>query len=223
MANSKIPMFPVKIDEFVADIHTKYVYLYANNDRFHMTAEYLSVLQNGDEKMTALRNKAQNVDTRTREDVAKQNEYMSIVESLYRIAINSYVVPNPDRTATDYEMLRIPKPGPHSPLPVPTRAPGIGYIYSRDFIVYIPFFDAETEKRSKPVGVAGIEIYYHLGGETPPPIHDMSERMIATATPATITFVPDDHGKTLWIAARYVGTRGDYSPWTEPYSVLIIR
>jgi hypothetical protein len=89
--------------------------------------------------------------------------------------------------------------------------------------VSVEFFDAESDKRAKPEGVQGIEVCTQLGGETPTDPATMSERKIFTSSPVHLQFGFEDEFKIVYLVFRWVGTRGDYGPWSAIYKVVIAR
>jgi predicted nucleic-acid-binding Zn-ribbon protein len=45
----------------------------------------------------------------------------------------------------------------------------------------------------------------------------------ATASPMRLQFEFDDEFKVLYLAFRWIGTRGDYGPWTDIHKITIAR
>jgi hypothetical protein len=39
----------------------------------------------------------------------------------------------------------------------------------------------------------------------------------------TIEFEPDQEFTVIYVACRWIGTRGDYGPWTEIHKTIVMR
>ena len=221
--STKTSLFPQKIDEQVSDLNTKQGYITSNAARFGVTGTELETMH---ERVTAVNTAhaaASNKDTRTRVDVAVRLEALRLAKADIRKIIEFRIAGNPNATEVDYEALSIPRPGHHSPLPAPEFVPGIGHISSSDLHVIVPFFDGKNNKHAKPAGVYAIEAYYQLGGEQPASIVSLTERATDTSSPLRIRFEFDDEFKIVYLAFRWIGTRGDYGPWSEIHKVAIAR
>jgi hypothetical protein len=223
MGHRKQTLFPVNIDEQVADLNTKKDYLEENNNRFSIPQIELATLDTEVTEVNDLHAIASNKDKRSKIDVAKRNEAIVVAQLTSRKIIDFYVVKSPNTTAVDYEALRIPTSGPFHPLPPPDYVPGIRRLESKNLAVSAEFFDAESDKRAKPEGVQSIEVCVQLGGEAPTEPAAMSERKIFTSSPIHLQFGFEDEFKFVYLVFRWVGTRGDYGPWSEIYKVVIAR
>ena len=220
---AKNPLFPYRIDEQVADLNTKLAYIIANAMRFNIIMDKIQELQTLVNLVNVAHEAASNVDTRTKLDVATRLEAIAHAQEAMRKVIEFFIADSPQATAVDYEALNIPPKGHHSPLPAPDSVPGIGHITSADLAVIVPFFDARSSKRAKPEGVYALEAYYQLGGEQPDSISNMTERATDTASPLRLQFEFDDAYQILYLAFRWIGTRGDYGPWSEIHKINISR
>jgi hypothetical protein len=223
MGHPKHPLFPTTIEEQISDLHTKVNYLTENATRFGIPASELTKLSGLVANVDAAHAKMLDKDTRTKLDTANQTEAILLAQAEARKIIEYYVVGNPETTPVDYEALRIPVPGHHTPLPSPTHAPGLGHITSEDLGVTVPFHDAQHNIKGKPDGVYAIEGYYKLGGTPPADISELSEKATATASPMHLQFEFADEFKILYLAFRWIGTRGDYGPWTDIHKIAIAR
>jgi hypothetical protein len=223
MGHRKQTLFPVSIDDQVADLNTKLDYLEENNNRFNIPQIELATLRTEVTAVNTFHAIASNKDKRSKIDVAKRNEAIDAAQLTARKVIDFYVVKSPNTTAVDYEVLRIPTSGPFHPLPPPKHAPGIRHLESNSLGVSIEFFDAESDRRAKPGGVQSIEVCIQLGGEMPAGPAEMSERKIFTSSPIHLQFDFEDELKIVYLVFRWVGTRGDYGPWSEIYRVVIVR
>jgi hypothetical protein len=223
MPQAKHPLFPRTIDSIVADLNTKKNYLESNNVRLNIPASELLTINMQITSMNDAYTIARDIDVRSKIDIAIRDTAIDIARETMRRVIFFYVVKNPNANTVDYEALRIPIPGSGHRLPAPDSAPGIKNIVSHDLSVTIKFYDASTGKRAKPDGVQSIEIIFKLGGEYPTDISDLTERLNATSSPASIRFAPSNEFEVLYVAFRWIGTRGDFGPWSEIYKVIIVR
>jgi hypothetical protein len=221
--SSKHPLFPSTIEAQISDLHTKQNYLVANATRFGIPDTELTKLSALVDNVDAAHVKVQDKDNRTKLDTANQQRAIRQAQIEMRKIIVFYVIENPATTPVDYEALSIPVHGPNTPLPSPGDIPGIGHITSTNLAVTIPFFDAFSDKRAKPVGVYAIEGYTKLGGDPPAGIGELTEKNTATASPMRLQFEFDDEFKVLYLAFRWIGTRGDYGPWTDIHKITIAR
>jgi hypothetical protein len=223
MNQAKHPLFPRNIGEQVADLNTKNGYLKLNATRLGISQTDTVALDTQVNEVNAAQALVDNEDTRTKLDVTRRDEALKKAHVTARRIIDFYVATNPAATAVDFEALNIPPSGPFPHLPAPGYVPGLGHIVSHDLGVDIPFFDAQTGHRGKPDGVQAIEAYMKIGGEPPKDFSEMTERKVATASPMHMQFGPELEFEVLYLAFRWVGTRGDYGPWSGIYKIIIVR
>jgi hypothetical protein len=223
MKHAKHPLFPRTVDAQVADLNTKIDYLQQNAARLGIPATEITTLAVLVRNTVNAWTVAGNREMRTKIDVAVRNGAIRAAQKAMRRSINFYVMSNPDAVATDFEALNIPQPKHHLPLSRPQYVPGIGHITSTDLAVIIPFFDAQTGRQGKPDGVLAIEACYRLGGELPADISDMTGRTVHTASPMRLRFDAPDELQVLYLAFRWIGTHGEYGPWSKIYRISIAR
>jgi hypothetical protein len=221
MAKEKNTLFPRTVNEAVANLNTDCTYLEVSGTRLGIPPNETAALRTQVDDLNVKHTKAGNKDLRSKLDVAERDMAVETTQMTTRKIIDFYVIGNPNATPVDYEALNIPSK-PHHLLPSPEHAPGIGHIVSEDLNVHIPFFDAQTGKLGKPEGVYAIESYLKLGVEPPKDISEMTERKVATASPIHIPFDVENEFETLHIVFGWVGTRGDYGPWSEMHKVIIV-
>jgi hypothetical protein len=222
MSKEKNSLFPRTINEAVANLNTDCSYLEVNATRLNIPPNDMMILRTLVNDMNTKHAIASNKDLRSKLDVAERDLAIGNAQTLTRKIIDFCVEGNPNATQVDYNALNIP-PHPHHVLPKPEHAPGIGRITSEDMNIHIPFFDAQTKRLGKPTGVYAIEAYLKIGVEPPKDIAEMSEKKVSTASPMRIPFNVENEFKTLYIVFRWVGTKGDYGPWSEIHKVIIVR
>jgi hypothetical protein len=219
----KNPMFPRKTEDQVSDLNTKRTYLEMNVMRLNIPVEEMTIVATEIDDMNVKNEMARNIDARSKIDVAKRNLAIKTARTTMRRVIEFYIIGNPNATQVDYIALNIPIPGSHQLLPLPEHAPGIRKIWAEDLVVHINFFNAQSGRNAKPDGVQGIEAYFKIGEEPPTDVTQMTEHKVATSSPMRIQFGYDDEFKLLYLAFRWIGTRGDYGPWSEIKKTIIIR
>jgi hypothetical protein len=222
MPTPKHPLFPKGVDEAVADLNTKLNYMTEHKTRLGVPQEEITKIRINVETVNDAYDKARDKDTRSKFDIATRNETIETAETSIRKVINFYVVGNPEVTAKDYEMLRIPT-GEHHPLHVPDYAPGVRSIISKELGLEISIVDTKTNNVAKPEGVYSIEVHMQLGGTRPTDAEEMKERRVSTSAEIHLQFTPADENKIVYLAFRWLGTRGDYGIWSTIYEKTIIR
>jgi hypothetical protein len=221
---AKHPLFPLTIEAQISDLHTKRNYLIANAARFGIPDTKLSELTAFVDDVDTAHARTQDRDNRTKLDTANRLEAIRRAQVTAQKIIYFYIVNHAAVTPIDYEALHIPKHGgARTPLPPPAHVPGIGHITSVDLAVIVPFFDAQSGKRAKPAGVHAIEGAIRLGGPPPAGVSELLETTTATASPMRLQFDFADEFTILYLAFRWVGTRGDYGPWSDIHKIAIAR
>ncbi|MGL4553567.1 MAG: hypothetical protein ACRC33_20590 [Gemmataceae bacterium] len=85
----------------------------------------------------------------------------------------------------------------------------------------VHFTDALSEKKAKPPGVRGCEIWMKVGA--PAPVSEADVRFVAldSRTPYVVQFDGGDAGKPVWYWLRWSSTRGEPGPWGAPVSATV--
>lgn len=218
-------MFPRKINSRISDFHTKFNYLsvIAKRAGIDIPDEVITDMAQLVYNVDLANVPMMDVDNRNKRDRIRRNETADEAQQFIRRIINFYIVGNPAATDGDYESLHVEKKGYHPELPAPVVSPGIRRIHSQDMCLHVEFFNSATFRRAKPEGVSSIEVYYKLGGEMPRNVSELTERAVGTSSPMVIWFSSDDEMKMIYAAFRWIGTKGDYSPWTEIYRTVLTR
>lgn len=86
----------------------------------------------------------------------------------------------------------------------------------------INFFDEGTpNKKAKPEGVHGCEIWAKIGGDAPKDQSELAYLATDTGSPYLKPFTSPDAGKTAYYWLRWVNTKGEQGPWSAPVSAMI--
>jgi hypothetical protein len=222
MTRSSTPLFPTKIDEEIVDLDAKRMYMKTNAGRFGISSADLSRMDAAVNAAQTAFAAANNPATRSRLDIANRDRAIESAQEIEKKIIDYYVIGNQATTDVDYEMLRIPKPGPHPHLPDPNSAPGLT-LTSKQLAIILAFYDMVTGHRGKPRGVQAIEVYMKIGGEPPSSPAEMTERRVGTDSPMRIPFDFEQEDQVVYLVVRWIGTRGVYGPWSEIHKVIILR
>lgn len=109
-----------------------------------------------------------------------------------------------------------------TPVPAPATAPRGQVVATDRFEHTITVSDSATPtRRGKPTGAVGCEVYVCVADNVP--VTPEAYRFVGvwTRTPERVTFEPQDGGRTAHYLFRWVGTRGETGPWSDPTSATI--
>jgi hypothetical protein len=215
-------MFPVKIAEAVDDLHVKDDHL-KSTSKFGVPEDQTIAMAEAVAEVDAAHAKAMDKATCTKVDVLNQDLAIEKAKKLFRMVIDTHVKYSSNLTEADCLILRIPLPGSWHPLPPPVDQPGIRDLVSHTLRIEGEYFDAATGKRGKPAGTQALEVYYRIDGAVPESVSELKERVIVTHNPILLQFAEGSAYKFVYLAFRWIGTRGEYGPWTHIYRVMIIE
>jgi hypothetical protein len=220
---AKSTLFPVKIDDLVNDLRSKHDYLKSAQARLAIATAHMTQMTETLAAVDTAYAQTTDREKRTPLATARLHEALDNAKEIFRKHIEFYVEHNPAATPVDFEALHIPPSGGGTPLPVPEATPGIGHISSADLEITIPFFDAKNGHHAKPEGVYALETYFKIGGDEPIDISLLSEKAMTTSSPQRIRCNFDDEFKIAYLAFRWIGTRGDYGPWSSIHKISVAR
>lgn len=111
--------------------------------------------------------------------------------------------------------------GSYEPLSNPTRP--VGRVDTSQRLRHtISFADEATpDKRRKPAGTIGCEIWAKFGGAPPTDEKECVYVALDTATPYVYEFDGEDAGKMIHYMLRWALRDGGYSPWSETVSATV--
>ncbi len=131
---------------------------------------------------------------------------------------------NPATTDADREAAGITVPkGTHTPSTTPDTAPMLqkSDTNTRGAIQLFIADSATPESRAKPANVRCVEIYEQIGGTAPTDQSKMTMLGSETRMPYHATFDPEDFGKPVWFAFRWIGKNNERGPWSAIYAMVI--
>jgi hypothetical protein len=164
-----------------------------------------------------------NRQNRTTADVrAKEDARAECTEQLRKF-VAQYLSFNDKVEDSDRELLGLTiRSNSRTPVPVPCTSPMANIDISIRMQHNFTIVDSSLpQRRSKPEGVMGCEIWAKIDGEAP---KDASELMhLATATRAshTVNFDGNKTGKVVYYWLRWINKRLQPGPWSAMYSAII--
>jgi len=164
----------------------------------------------------------QNPDTTTPPAIRSKNEARAALETILRPLIRQIqaypAVTDDMRTSMGLHI----RDTTHTPAPVPATAPLAKVDTSRRLSHIIDFRDAAApQRRARPAGVHGCEIWSKVGGPAPASISDLAYVATDTATPYLVEYDIAQGGQTVFYWLRWVNRRGDHGPWSEVVAATI--
>jgi hypothetical protein len=109
-----------------------------------------------------------------------------------------------------------------TPVSVPTTKPIATVDTSKHLQHTIDFLDSTSSgSKKKPAGVASCEIWSKVGGPAPTDYTQMMFVEAPTKTPCLVTYTGAQAGMTVWYWMRWVNTRNQKGPWSDPVSATI--
>ena len=105
--------------------------------------------------------------------------------------------------------------------PAPETAP-LAWLEYAKLKHLIHFRDTATpDKRAKPKGILGCEIWYYLGTSAPEKDSDYKYIAIATRSPYMINYLPPDAGKTIFYQLRWLSKSGKRGEWSQTVEATV--
>jgi hypothetical protein len=119
--------------------------------------------------------------------------------------------------------LRLPDLTP-TPVPAPATAPVVIPVAAQPLEQTLRYADVATpDRRAKPSGAAGLELYVAIAaaGVVPSGPNDGRFRGLVTRQPFAVAFDPADRGKTAWYWGRWTTRTGKTGPWSATAALVI--
>jgi predicted phage tail protein len=104
---------------------------------------------------------------------------------------------------------------------VPTTAPMATVDTSRRLQHVISYRDSVSSSKKKPAGVAYCEIWAKVGGPAPTDVSQLTYLGNASSSPQLEEFTGAQAGQLVYYWLRWVNTRGEKGPWSEPVIATI--
>jgi hypothetical protein len=151
-------------------------------------------------------------------DTAKRT-LVAYIRQLARI-----VQANPAVTNTQRFDLGLPARGTlPSPIPAPAEAPDVDVKRVGGRTILIRIHRATGSRRGKPAGVAGANVYSHVGATPPASLVDWTYEGHVSRPNNVEVVLPADvaGGSTVWLCASWFNPRGQAGPTSAPVSTNI--
>lgn len=105
--------------------------------------------------------------------------------------------------------------------PAPSTAP-IGWVDYGKLKHIIRFRDSATpDKKAKPDGMRGCEIWYFIGDDPPTSEDDYAYLATDSSTPYTVMYEMKDAGKTVFYQLRWLSNSGERGEWSDTIEATI--
>jgi hypothetical protein len=171
---------------------------------------------------------AENPDRRTQAAVRAKTDARKIAEKAAREFIREHLTYN--KLVTDANRLSIGLPvhkTTHTRVPKPTQL--VDFLLkqlsgSRVEAHFTPYNEAGEEKEkseAKPYGVIAAGFLWAVLPEPPKSYDDLTHSSFVTRSPFTWQFDLKDAGRTLYVCACWLNTRGEKGPWSKIQSIII--
>lgn len=207
--------FPRKDAEFNSYINSAIPYLFTHRTRLQVNATNINILNAKLADWNVLFPKTQDKNQRTTALTEEKNNLREEIEDLLRAMLND--IPESILTEADRNTLNLPERDrvptdtevSDNPPDLDLKETGVGFqkIHAQNF--EDPDFDGI------PDGVSHIRTTWHIGDNPPANPGDFSETKDFTTAIFNINFLPEDAGKMVHIAGRYIGNRGQEGPWSK--------
>ncbi len=219
MANDYLPK---RQAELLARVLNNAVLLTSNPGIYGITAaeagQFNDVTQDFSKKMAVVSNPATKTKAAVQAKEVSRLQLLCTVRPLLQYIKDNAGVADEDKVALGINIGDL-KP---TPVPPPSSAPLLSVIAATTRQHTLRYSDSTTpDKRAKPVGVSGIEIYCQIG-DTPSLDPDNAKFLgVSTRQPYVVDFAAGDIGKTAHYWARWINAKGQPGPWSPMASMTI--
>jgi len=148
----------------------------------------------------------------------KKRDLVAYVRLLARIIQANPAVTNDQRFGLGLPIRRVP-----TPIPPPAQAPDVDVRSVSGRTIKLRIHSATGTRRGKPAGVAGANVYSHVGATPPPSLADWTLEGHVTRPGNVEIALPADvpGGSTVWLCASWFNPRGQGGPASAPVSTNI--
>lgn len=148
----------------------------------------------------------------------KKRLLISNIRLLARIVQANPAVSNDQRFSLGLPIRRVP-----GSIPAPAEAPDVDIKSVSGRTIKCRVHSSTSTRRGKPAGVAGFNIYSHVGATPPSSLVDWTLEGHASRPSKVEIALPADTapGATVWICANWYNPRGQAGPTSAPVSTNI--
>ena len=215
-----LPSTDLEYAEWLANFVT---YTTTNRDDLRLTAEDLDRLQASYTDWQTATDTYRSAQATAEIALQTRNETRDTSQSIVRELVQ-LLQANPDLTDTQRVALGITvRSNNRSLTPAPTTKPLPRLEQSGRLRHTIHFVDETTpNRRAKPQGIRGCQIWVFVGETPPARPEDFRYLGTDTRTPYLSEFDPEDGGELAHYYLRWVNTRDEPGPWSDPISGSIL-
>jgi hypothetical protein len=148
----------------------------------------------------------------------KKRDLIAYMRLLARIIQANPAVTNDQRFSLGLPIHHLP-----SPIPAPGEAPDVDVKSVSGRTILCRIHRATGTRRGKPPGVAGANVYSHVGATPPASLNDWTLEGHASRPSNVEVVLPADvpGGSTVWLCANWYNPRGQAGPTSAPVSTNI--
>jgi hypothetical protein len=148
----------------------------------------------------------------------KKRDLVAYVRQLARIIQANPAVTNDQRFSLGLPIRRLP-----SPIPAPGEAPDVDVLSVSGRTILFRIHRSTGSRRGKPAGVAGANVYSHVGATPPASIVDWTFEGHVSRPNRVEVLLPADvpGGSTVWLCANWFNPRGQAGATSAPVSTNI--
>ena len=213
--------FPTKDTDFDSYINQAIPYMGVEKVRLSITNPNVTAMNAKLADWNVLFPKTQDDTQRTTTLTGEKNDLREEIEDLLRAVYDD--IPESVLTTEDRDKLNLQERDdvptdtevPANPPDIELKETGVGFqrVHAQNF--EDPDFDG------RPDGVSHIRASWHMGDNPPANPRDFDKMKDFTTANFKVDFAPEDAGKMVHLAIRYIGHRGQEGPWSKVVSVGI--
>ncbi|MDR1398993.1 MAG: hypothetical protein LBJ41_03630 [Treponema sp.] len=181
-------------------------------------------LTDGHTEWTAVRDEADNPETRTSIVVEKARRLQKENTANIRWVVNTYINPNVTGAITAEDRLDLglhAKDTTPTRHPAPTSRPNVEVEPSGKFQHKVTVLNPVTNKKEKPADAYGVRYAWQFDGITPASPEDLSKTKFKRSTQEKFNWDPSDQGKPVHYAVAYENAKGQQGPWSAIVSTVV--
>jgi hypothetical protein len=152
----------------------------------------------------------------TKSSRVRRREARKALSALIRTFVNKYVNPNDAVGDAERAMLglRVRRRN-NKPTGEPNDSPEFIIKITNIRVLAVHFWERGAFSKAKPAGVSGAIIRYAVLDAPPADLKCLTEALLATRTPQTLSFREEERGKTVYIALQWLTRTGKTGPFSE--------
>ncbi|MEZ6124087.1 MAG: hypothetical protein R3C49_13055 [Planctomycetaceae bacterium] len=214
--------FPSRADQFLEYLRNFVTQLGDHPEKYGVTPEDVQKLQADQARLDTTTAAANSARDAAKAAVETKDAAVAAAKEAVRLVTRRIQA---DPSVTDAARLAagIPVHKNHrTPVPRPATAP-VGSVIATERLEHqVMFSDSATPtRRARPFGATGCEIYVAVADHPPGDPQQYRFAGLCSRSPETIRFQPEDGGRLANYLLRWVNSKGEFGPWSQPISATI--